>query len=210
MKVIMVNGSPHPKGCTYTALSTVAEPLNRHGVETEIFNIGTKALSGCIACRKCAELGKCVFEDKVNEFVELASTGDGFIFGSPVHCGGVAGTMTSFMNRLFFSLRMSGKQLFQFKPGAVVVSTRRSGASGALDQFNKYLNAVQMPVVSSCSWNIVHGNTPDEVRQDLEGMQTMRVLGNNMAWLLKCLEAGRKSGISLPEQEERVSTNFIR
>ncbi len=210
MKVFLVNGSPHPKGCTYTALSVVADALNENGVETELFQVGTKPLAGCIACLKCVDQGKCAFNDRVNEFLEIADRGDGFVFGSPVHYGAASGAMTSFMDRLFFSSFCSGRHWFRFKPGAVVVSARRSGATAALDQLTKYLTWGQMPVVSSRYWNMVHGNTPEEVQQDQEGLQVMRALGRNMAWLLKCLEAGREAGIPLPEQESRISTNFIR
>lgn len=210
MKVILVNGSPHTEGCTQTALITVAEALQENGVETEIFQVGTKPLSGCIDCRKCMDLGKCVFNDRVNEFLEIATTGDGFVFGSPVHYGASSGAMTSFMDRVFFSSFCSGNHWFRLKPGAIVVSARRAGTTAALDQLNKYLSWAQMPVVSSRYWNMVHGNTPEEVQQDREGIQIMRVLGRNMAWLLKNLEAGRQAGIELPEQEPRISTNFIR
>ncbi len=210
MKVFLVNGSPHPKGCTYTALSVVAEALNANGVDTEFFHIGLKPIAGCIDCRKCVDLGKCVFDDVVNDFMEMAESGDGFVFGSPVHYAAASGAMTSFLDRLFFSSRLSGHDWFSLKPGAVVVSARRSGTTATLDQLTKYLTWGQMPVVSSRYWNMVHGNTPEEVRQDQEGVQIMRVLGKNMAWLLKCLEAGRAAGIPMPEQESRISTNFIR
>lgn len=210
MKVILVNGSPHPHDCTFTALETVGHALNKEGIETEIFQVGIKPMSGCIACRKCAETGQCVFKDKVNEFVEIAKLADGFVFGSPVHYAAASGTMTSFMDRVFFSTFCSGNQIFRLKPGAVIASARRSGTTATLDQLNKYLTWGEMPVVSSRYWNVVHGNTPAEVTQDLEGVQIMRVLGKNMAWLLKCKEAGLKAGISLPESEERVATNFIR
>ena len=210
MKVILVNGSPHPHGCIFTAMETVGHALNKEGIETEIFQVGIKPMSGCIACRKCAETGQCVFKDKVNEFVEIAKLADGFVFGSPVHYAAASGTMTSFMDRVFFSTFCSGNQIFRLKPGAVIASARRSGTTATLDQLNKYLTWGEMPVVSSRYWNVVHGNTPAEVTQDLEGVQIMRVLGKNMAWLLKCKEAGLKAGISLPESEERVATNFIR
>jgi len=210
MKVILVNGSPHPKGCTYTALSIVAEALNENGVGTEFFHVGTKPLAGCIDCRKCVKLGRCVFDDRVNAFLEIVESGDGFVFGSPVHYAAASGAMTSFMDRVFFSSFCSGRSPFRLKPGAVIVSARRSGTTAALDQLNKYLTWAEMPVVSSRYWNMVHGNTPGEVRQDQEGLQTMQVLGNNMAWLLRCLEAGRNGGITSPEPAPRVSTNFVR
>jgi multimeric flavodoxin WrbA len=210
MKVILVNGSPHPKRCTYTALETVAGALAEEGVGGEFFHVGTKPLSGCIDCRKCVKKGRCVFDDKVNEFLDIAAAADAFVFGSPVHYAAASGAMTSFMDRAFFSSFCSGRDLFRLKPGAVVVSARRAGTTAALDQLAKYLAWAEMPVISSRYWNMVHGNTSEEVKQDLEGMQVMRALGRNMAWFLKCKEAGAKAGIPLPEREPRVSTNFIR
>jgi multimeric flavodoxin WrbA len=206
MKVLLINGSPHAKGCTFTALSEIAETLNSNGIETEIFQVGTKPVSGCLGCNKCRELGKCVFTDNVNVIVEKVHEYDGVVLGSPVHYGAASGALTSFLDRLFFS----GGRKLAFKPGAAIVSCRRAGSTAALDQLNKYFTISNMPVVSSQYWNMVHGFTPDEVRQDLEGMQTMRVIGNNMAWLLRSIEAGQKAGVSLPESEERAWTNFIR
>jgi multimeric flavodoxin WrbA len=210
MHVILVNGSPHPHGCTFTALETVAAALNDGGVTTEIFQVGTKPLSGCIACRKCAKLGRCVFDDRVNEFVDLAEKADGFVFGSPVHYAAAGGAMTCFLDRAFYSSSGAGRPVFRLKPGAAVASARRAGTTAALDQLNKYMTLAEMPIVSSRYWNMVHGNTPDEVRQDLEGMQIMCVLGRNMAWLLRCKEAALKAGIPMPEAEQKVVTNFIR
>jgi multimeric flavodoxin WrbA len=210
MKVLLVNGSPHPKGCTFTALEEVAKTLNAEGIETEIFQIGTKPLSGCIACKHCQEAGKCVFDDRVNEFLDLAKDADGFIFGCPVHYASANGSMVSFMDRAFYSSLRSGCRLFYLKPAAAVVSARRAGTTATFDQLNKYFTITEMPVISSKYWNMVHGNNPDEVRQDLEGLQIMRVLGRNMAWFLKCKEAGIKAGIQFPVREEGVSTNFIR
>jgi len=211
MKVLLINGSPNQKGCTYTALSVCSEILNKEDIETEFFWIGKKPLSGCIACGKCAELKHCVFQDKVNEFTELAQTADGFIFGSPVYYSGINGSMMSFMDRAFFSGHRKEPNPYQFKPAAAVVSARRAGTSSALDQMNKYFLHGQMPVISSRYWNMVHGNTPEEVMQDAEGLQIMRVLGRNMAWFLKLKEAGEKAGIQPPKQEEtRIATNFIR
>ncbi len=207
MKVLLLNGSGHIKGCTYTALQEVEAALNKNGIETEIIQIGAKPIAGCIGCGGCKGTGKCFREDDgVNEFVEKAKQADGFVFGSPVHYASASGMLTSFLDRAFY-----GKSsIFQGKPGACVVSCRRGGASATFDQINKYFTINCMPVVSSQYWNMVHGNTPDEVRQDLEGMQTMRTLGNNMAWLLKCIEAGRNAGIDFPERESAVFTNFIR
>lgn len=206
MKVILVNGSPHKNGCTYTALCEIAETLQKEGVESEIFWVGNKPISGCIACKGCLKTGKCVINDTVNEFIEKAKTADGFIFGSPVHYAGASGAITSFMDRVFY--HKSG--MYQGKPAAAIASCRRGGASATFDQLNKYFAICSMPVVSSQYWNMVHGNKPEEVKQDLEGMQTMRTLGRNMAWMLKCIEAGKKAGIDFPQHEEKVATNFIR
>lgn len=206
MKVILVNGSPKKSGCTYTALCEVAGTLEKNGVETEIFQVGTAPVAGCLGCGACAKTGKCFMDDGVNVFVEKAKEADGFVFGSPVHYAAASGAITSFLDRAFY-----GKgAVFAGKPGAVVVSCRRGGASAAFDQLNKYFTISNMPIVSSQYWNQVHGNTPEEVRQDAEGMQTMRTLGNNMAWLLQCIEAGKKAGITFPEREPAVKTNFIR
>ena len=206
MKVLLVNGSPHKNGCTYTALSEIAETLQKEGVEVEIFWVGNKPISGCIACKGCFETGKCVFSDTVNEFIEKAKEADGFIFGSPVHYAGASGAITSFMDRAFY--HKSG--IYQGKPAAAIASCRRGGASATFDQLNKYFTICSMPVVSSQYWNMVHGNTPEEVKQDLEGLQTMRTLGRNMAWLLRCIEEGKKAGFSFPKHEEKIATNFIR
>lgn len=207
MKVLLINGSPNKKGCTYTALCEVEKELNKQDIETEIFHIGKKPIRGCTACGKCQELNKCVFEDDgVNVTLDKAEKADGFIFGSPVHYAGASGFITSFLDRCFFA----GSDVFAYKPGAAVVSCRRGGATAALDQLNKYFTINQMPVVSSQYWNMVHGNMPEDVLQDLEGMQIMRTLGRNMAWLLKTIQAGKKAGIVPPEPEERIWTNFIR
>lgn len=207
MNVILVNGSPHKEGCTFTALKEVAKELNAAGVDTEIFHIGAKPLSGCIGCARCLENGgKCFIDDSVNEFLEKAATADGFVFGSPVHFASASGAITSFMDRAFY-----GKgNLFRFKPAAAIASCRRGGATATFDQLNKYFTISSMPVVSSKYWNMVHGNKPEEVIRDEEGMQTMRELGKNMAWLLKCIEAGRRSGIELPVPEAPIKTNYIR
>lgn len=206
MKVILVNGSPHEKGCTYTALCETAAALEKSGVSTEIFWVGAKPLAGCMGCGACRSKGECVFGDRVNEFAELAKNADGFIFGSPVHYASISGAMCSFMDRAFYS----GGAALRGKPAAGIVSCRRGGASAAFDALNKYFTINCMPIVSSQYWNQVHGNTPDEVRRDEEGLQTMRTLGRNMAWLLKCIEAGRAAGVAFPEREEPVRTNFIR
>lgn len=206
MKVILVNGSPHKNGCTYTALSEIAETLQAEGVETEIFWVGNKPISCCIACKGCVKTGKCVIDDTVNEFIEKAKTADGFIFGSPVHYAGASGAITSFMDRVFYHKA----DMYQGKPAAAIASCRRGGASATFDQLNKYFTICSMPVVSSQYWNMVHGNNPEEVKQDLEGLQTMRTLGRNMSWMLKCIDAGKKAGIDFPKHEDKVATNFIR
>jgi multimeric flavodoxin WrbA len=210
MKVILVNGSPHANGCTYTALEEVAKVLNEESIETQIFQVGVKPISGCLGCWTCGKIGKCVITDCVNEFTALAKTADGFIFGSPVHYAAASGAITSFMDRVFFSDMLSGGKSFYLKPAAGVVSARRAGTTAAFDQLNKYFSISQMPVISSKYWNMVHGTNPEEVKQDLEGLQIMRVLGRNMAWFLKCKEAGIKAGIPFPKQEENQRTNFIR
>lgn len=206
MKVILVNGSPHEKGCTYTALCEVEKALNANGVETEIFQVGNKPIAGCIGCGACGKLGKCFVDDPVNEFVEKARSADGFVFGSPVHYAAASGSITSFMDRAFYS----GGGALRGKPAANIVSCRRGGASATFDQLNKYFTINNMPIVSSQYWNQVHGNTPEQVLRDEEGLQTMRTLGNNMAWLLKCIEAGRAAGIEFPVPETPIRTNFIR
>ena len=210
MKVLLINGSPHQNGCTFTALSEVAKTLNEEHIQTEVFHIGTKPIAGCLACQKCGETGKCVFDDCVNECAGMISRFDGFVFGSPVYYASANGAMSAFMDRLFFSDGHNGKSKFYLKPAATVISARRAGTTAAFDQMNKYFTIAQMPVVSSQYWNMVHGNTPEEVRQDIEGMQIMRTLGRNMAYLLKCIEAGKRVGVSLPYQEKAVDTNFIR
>ena len=208
MKVLLVNGGPHKNGCTYTALAEIEKELNNEGIETEIFWIGVKPISGCIACGSCHKTGKCAFNDVVNEFAEKCRDADGFIFGTPVHYASSSGAIISFMDRLFYSTS-SYVDLFRLKPAAAIVSARRAGTTATIDQLNKYFGINQMPIISSRYWNMVHGNTPDEVIQDEEGMQIMRILGRNMAYFLKCQEAGKKAGIPLPKQEETSFTNFI-
>lgn len=206
MKVLLLNGSPKANGCTYTALCEVAGALEKNGIETEIVQVGAAPIAGCIGCGVCTRTGKCFMEDGVNEFVEKAKQADGFVFGSPVHYAAASGAVTSFLDRAFYGKSAA----FAGKPGAAIVSCRRGGAASAFDQLNKYFTISNMPIVSSQYWNQVHGNTPEEVRRDEEGMQTMRTLGNNMAWLLKCIEAGKNAGITFPEREPALKTNFIR
>ena len=211
MKVLLVNGSPHEKGCTFTALTEAAKALNGEGIETGFFWIGNKPVPGCSACYHCKEAGSCITDDVVSDFRKLASDAAGFIFGAPVHYASACGTMVSFMDRVFYSETFgNGGKAFYMKPAAAVVSARRAGTTAAFDQLNKYFTIAQMPVVSSRYWNMVHGNAPEDVLKDAEGLYTMRVLGRNMAYILKCLEAGAGAGVPLPKSEPRVITNFIR
>lgn len=207
MKVILVNGSPHAKGCTYTALSEVAKTLETEGIEAEIFHIGAKPTVGCINCRQCKD-GRCVFtNDRVNDFLEIAPTADGFIFGTPVYYASPAGGMLAFMDRIFVADK---NKSYYLKPAAAIVSARRAGTTATVDVLNKYFMLAQMPIISSQYWNMVHGNKPEEVLQDLEGLQIMRTLGKNMAWFLKCKEAGIKAGVPFPVREQNIQTNMIR
>ena len=206
MKVLLINGSPNEHGCTYTALSEVSDTLCQYGVDTEILYLGKKPVAGCIACGKCRETGRCVFEDQVNKTLEQLDGYDGMIAGSPVYYAGPSGQICAFLDRLLYSSggRMAGKL------AAAVVSCRRGGASAAFERLNKYFTISNMIVVGSQYWNQVHGFTPGDVRKDEEGLQTMRTLGENMAWLLKSIQAGRKQGLQPPKYEPRISTNFIR
>lgn len=206
MKVLLLNGGPHEKGCTYTALAEVAGALEKNGVETEIVWLGKGDTTGCRGCGACAKLGKCVYDDIVNVIAEKAQSCDGLVVGSPVHYASASGQITCVLDRLFYS---AGKHL-RFKPAAAIVSARRAGTTAAIDQLNKYFTINQMPIVSSRYWPMVHGNSPEEVRQDEEGMSVMRTLGNNMAWLLRSIQAGRDAGLALPEPEPPARTNFIR
>ena len=211
MKVLLVNGSPHKEGCTYTALCEVTSELNKNGIDTEIFWIGNKPIGGCIACLKCRDKGECVFQDVVNEFRKKAYEADGFVFGSPVHYAAASGNMTAFMDRLFYSeLGGNGNAAFYMKPAAAVVTARRAGTTVTFDQLNKYFTIQEMPIVSSRYWNVIHGANAEQAKQDAEGLYTMRVLGRNMAYLLRCQEAAKKAGVPLPEKEPAIFTNFIR
>ena len=206
MKVLLVNGSPRAKGCTYTALSEVARILEQEGIETEIFQLGAKPVQDCTACMKCRENGgKCVFDDVANELIEKAKGADGFVFGSPVYYAHPSGRILSFLDRAFYAgSRNSAGSPFAGKPGAAVVSARRGGTTASLDVLNKYFTIASMPVVGSSYWNMVHGSKPEDVLEDKEGIQTMRNLGHNMAWMLKHLREG------FPSQEKGARTNFIR
>lgn len=206
-KVLLLNGSGNEHGCTYTALNEIAEELKKEGIETEIFQLGKDPIRDCIGCGACGKMGRCVFnDDKVNEFVEKAKEADGFVFGTPVYYAHPSGRILSFLDRVF----CSGSNVFAFKPGAAVASGRRAGTTASFDVLNKYFTIARMPVVSSNYWNMVHGNTPEEVKQDLEGLQVMRGIGQNMAWLMKCIEAGKAAGITYPQTEQKIKTNFIR
>lgn len=205
MKVLLINGSPNAKGCTFTALNEVAGALNKEGVETEIVHIGHKDIRGCIGCRVCKKTGKCVFDDIVGEVQAKFAEADGIVVGSPVYYSGPNGTLISFLDRMFYSSPADKR----FKVGAAVVSCRRGGNTATFDVLNKYFTINQMPIVSSQYWNMVHGNNPDEVKQDIEGLQTMRTLGKNMAFLMKAI-ALAKEEYGLPEREDITFTNFIR
>lgn len=206
MKVLLVNGSPHKDGCVNRALEEVARALEDNGVEAEIFWIGGKPVGGCVACGGCGKLGRCVHDDAVNEFAAKAKEADGFVFGGAVHYAHAAGSLLGFMDRLFISAGAS----LAHKPAAAVTSARRAGTTAALDDIQKFFTINQMPIVASRYWNNVHGSCAADVEKDEEGLYTMRVLGRNMAWLLKSIEAGRAAGIELPEAEEPKRTNFIR
>lgn len=206
MKVLLVNGSPHKNGSTYSALREVETALNNEGIETSIVWLGTEAISGCLACGYCSRNGKCVKNDIVNEFAQRAKNADGFVFGTPVHFASASGAITSFLDRVFYSA--SGA--LRHKPAAVITVARRGGTTAAYDQLVKYPAYAEMPIISSNYWNMVHGAVASDVPEDKEGMQTMRILGKNMAYFIKCIEAGKKAGIELPQPEKKEITNFIR
>lgn len=202
MKVVLINGSPHRKGNTFIALSEVAGALEKEGVQTEIIQLGIKAVQGCIACNKCAELGHCVFQDTLyNQVREALQEADGIVVGSPVYYAGPNGALCALLDRVFYSC----SELLAYKAGASVAVCRRGGASATFDRLNKYFTILNMPVVSPQYWNSVHGMRPGEATEDAEGLQTMRMLGRNMAWLLKGVKREER-----PEPELRVMTNFIR
>lgn len=208
MNVLLINGSPRPNGCTFTALSEVSSTLEAEGISTEIVSLGAGPLRDCAACRKCDELDNaCIFSDDcINDLIARAAQADGFVFGTPVYYAHPSGRILSALDRMFFA----GGEAFRHKPAAAVASARRAGTTASLDVLNKYFTIAEMPVVSSSYWNMVHGNSPEEVRQDLEGLQSMRNLGRNMAWLLKCIRLGRDSGVLPPVTEQAYQTNFIR
>ena len=205
MKVLLINGSPHPAGNTFTALSELEKTLQAEGVETQLLQVGQKAVRGCVACGRCRQLGRCVFDDIVNETAPLFEQADGLVVGTPVYYASANATLVAFLDRLFYSTRFDKTM----KVGASVAVARRGGCSATFDELNKYFTISGMPVVSSQYWNSVHGGAPGEAAQDLEGLQTMRTLGRNMAFLLKSLELGR-AAYGLPAREPMVATNFIR
>ena len=205
MKVLLLNGSIHRNGTTHAALEKVAQTLQQEGIETEIFQIGAGAIRDCMDCGKCSEQG-CIFtDDAVNEFTAKAKEADGFIFGTPVYYAHPSGRIQSFLDRAFFSRGAA----FRYKPGAAVAVARRGGTTASLDVLNKYFGISQMPTVGSSYWNMVHGMDGEEAHLDIEGMQTMRNLAHNMAWLLKCIEAGKQQGIPMPASERGNRMNFI-
>lgn len=206
MKVLLVNGSPNEKGCTYTALSEIAKTLEGEGIETEIFHIGNKPVRGCIGCGGCKN-GQCVFDDDIlNRLADRVKEADGYVFGSPVYYSSPNGAMLAVMDRLFYS---AGKYM-AYKPAACIASARRAGTTATYDVLNKYIGINHMLMVPANYWNMVHGSKPEDVKQDLEGLQTMHTIGKNMAWLLNLLETGKANGVKHPEIEEKIRTNFIR
>ncbi|MCM1306452.1 MAG: flavodoxin family protein [Bacteroides sp.] len=207
MKVLLLNGSCKANGSTYTALSQVANVLEEKGISTEIFQIGAAPLRDCIGCGQCAGKYKCVFDDDlVNAFIEKAKDADGFVFGSPVYYAHADGRVLCFLDRAFYA----GKRYFAHKPAAVVAVARRAGTTAAIDTLNKYPTIAEMPLVSSSYWNMAFGSNPSDILKDEEGLQTMRNLGENMAWVLRCIEAGKNAGIVAPDTSSKVRTNFIR
>lgn len=204
-KFLMINGSPNEHGCTFTALDEVAKTLRKHDIESEIVYLGKKAVQGCIACMYCQEHGKCVFNDKVNELTQRLNEFVGIVVGSPVYYAGPTGQICSFLDRFFFS----HANHFENMLAASVVSCRRGGASAAFDRLNKYFTISNMIVAGSQYWNMVHGFTPEDVQKDLEGLQTMRTLGENLAWMVENIGAGRKEGVKAPAYEPVVFTHFI-
>ncbi len=205
MKVLLINGSPHREGSTYTALHEMEKVFQQEGIETELVHIGMKPVRGCIACGSCYKTGKCVFDDAVNETAAKFEVCDGLVVGSPVYYASANATLIGFLDRLFYSTHFDKTM----KVGASVVSARRGGLSATFDELNKYFTISGMPVASGQYWNSIHGNSAQEAAQDLEGLQIMRALARNMSFLMKSIQLG-KEAYGLPEKEERVSTNFIR
>ena len=206
MNVLLINGSPHKHGCTDAALREVAAALNADGIETTIVHIGAAPVGGCVGCGGCAKAGHCVFGGPVADVVPLAEKADGFVFGAPVHYATAAAGMLGFMHRLAYS---AGRTL-RHKPAAVVTSARRAGTTSALEALEKVPQFFEMPLISSTYWPMVHGSKAEDVPTDAEGLQIMHNLGHNMAWMLRCIEAGRSAGIEPPTAENGVRTNFVR
>ena len=207
MKVLLLNGSPRKNGCTYLALSEVAGALEGAGIQTEILQLGGQPVQDCIGCNHCRESGRCVFEDDmVNSWLEKAREADGFVFGTPVYYAHPAGRILSVMDRMFYA----GGAVFAHKPAAAVATARRAGATASLDAIQKHFTIAQMPIVASTYWNMVFGPVPELVKQDQEGLQTMRNLGKNMAWMLRCIQAGKEQGITPPVAEQQFRSNFNR
>ena len=199
MKVLLVNGSPNKEGCTYVALKQIQKTLKEENIDSDIYRVGHKDIRGCIDCRKCSELGQCVYDDEVNKFVQKAEEYDGYIFGGPVYYGTVNPTLTNFMTRAFFSSFFGGKRIFRLKPAAAVASARRAGTMTAIDTINRFFTWGEMPIISSNYWNVIYGQTAEEAKRDLEGLRTMTTLARNMAWFLKIKELSLKEGIPLPQ-----------
>ncbi len=205
MKVLMINGSPHTNGTTFRALQEIEKVLNDNGILTEIINVGSQKITGCMACGACTKLGKCITDDIVNEVIEKLKVADGLVVGSPVYYASMNGTLKSLLDRVFF-----GKSCFANKPACAIAVARRAGTTTTVDAINKYFTINNMPVISSEYWNMAFGSNAEQVEQDQEGMQTMSILGQNMAWLIKCIECAKQNGINPPEQEKHIKTNFIR
>lgn len=202
MRVLLVNGSPHAKGCVYTALMEIARTLETEGVEWELFHIGDGPVRGCTACGGCGKTGRCVFDDDpCNALIERMVAADGVIIGSPVYYSGPNGALCALLDRVFYAAQPE----LEYKPAAAIVSCRRGGASASFDRLNKYFTINKMPVVASQYWNSVHGRKPEDVLKDLEGLQTMRTLARSMAWALRGVQDRPR-----PEEEPRQVTNFIR
>ena len=205
MKVLILNGSPHKDGSVFTAINELCVTLNAEGIETEVVHVGAKAIRGCVACRRCSELGKCAFDDEVNEIAEKFKEADGLVLASPVYYASPNGTLVALLDRLFYSSSFTKTM----KVGASIVSARRGGCTATFDALNKYFAITGMPIVTSQYWNMIHGNCAADALQDGEGLQTMRTLGKNMAFLMKSIALG-KENFAIPQKEAQIRTNFIR